>query len=388
MTRFLRHVPGRPAPERALIFNGPGADVDPATMEMFARRWESSLGVSIRVVAASSPEHAADELGAALEGVDVAVVNPGTADLVDAVPPDLPCAFVGFSYPGTAAARFDRGPLEDIAGRALDGYRWAIKYLIACCAWPFDLYRYGDERDQVAELRLPEGPGAHPVVVIIHGGGWKALWRKDIMAPMAVDLARRGYATWNIDFRRLGSGGGWPATFADVAAAIDALDEVIELASLDAGRIALLGHSSGGQLALWAAAPGCTRLRPAAVVSLAGLVDLVEGSRRELIGGENVVAKLLGGTPDEVPDRYASASPRALLPLGTPQILVQGLSDYILDLVDQNRVYAREAKVLGDAVRLIEIEGAEHLDLIEPGSAGWPVVVDSIEQAFLLAATK
>lgn len=387
MSQLLRHLEAGPRPERALIFNGPGVHVDPGTMEMFARRWEPALGLAISVVAASSAGSAGAELAAALDGIDVAVVNPGTSDLVDAVPPSILAAFVGFSYPGLATARFDRGPLEDIAGRALDGYRWALKYLIACREWPFDIYRYGEERDQVAELRLPEGPGPHPAVVIIHGGGWKALWRKDIMAPMAVDLARRGYATWNIDFRRLGCGGGWHATFDDVAAAIEALGELLEPARLDPGRVAILGHSSGGQLALWAAAPGRTRLRPAAVVSLAGLVDLVEGARRELIGGENVVAKLLGGSPEEVPERYAAASPRSLLPIGTPQVLVQGLSDYILDLVDQNRVYAREAAKRGDTVRLIEIEGAEHLDLIEPTSAGWPTVADSIEEAFLLAAT-
>ena len=387
MSRLLRHVDARPRPERALIFNGPGVQVDPGTMEMFAGRWEHALGLSIRVAWAGSPGAAATELEAALEGIDLVVVNPGTTDLVDAVPPETLAAVVGFSYPGLATARFDRGPLEDIAGRALDGYRWALKYLIACCEWPFDIYRYGEERDQVAELRLPEAPGPHPTVVIIHGGGWKALWRKDIMAPMAVELARRGYATWNIDFRRLGCGGGWPATFDDVAQAIDALGELVEPAGLDPDRVVILGHSSGGQLALWAAAPGNTRLRPAAVVSLAGLVDLVEGARRELIGGENVVAKLLGGSPEEVPERYAAASPRSLLPIGVPQVLVQGLSDYILDLVDQNRVYAREAATSGDTVRLIEIEGAEHLALIEPTSAGWPTVADSIQEAFQLAAT-
>jgi acetyl esterase/lipase len=387
VSQLLRHVEARPRPEHALIFNGPGVQVDPGTMEMFAGRWEPALGLSIRVAAASSAGSAAAELTAALEGIDVAVVNPGTADLVEAVPPNILAAFVGFSYPGLATARFDRGPLEDIAGRALDGYRWALKYLIACCEWPFAIYRYGEERDQVAELRLPEAPGPHPAVVIIHGGGWKALWRKDIMAPMAVDLARRGYATWNIDFRRLGCGGGWPTTFDDVAAAIDALGELVEPARLDRDRVAFVGHSSGGQLALWAAAPGNTRLRPAAVVSLAGVVDLAEGAKRELIGGENVVAKLLGGSPEEVPERYAAVSPRALLPIGIPQVLVQGLSDYILDLVDQNRVYAREAATLGDTVRLIEIEGAEHLHLIEPTAAGWPTVVDSIQEAFLLAAT-
>ena len=349
-------------------------------MAMFARRWESSLGVSIRV-AASGGGAAAAELRRAAAGVELAVVNPGSADLLDVLPPEILTAFVGFSYPGTPAARFDRGPLEDIAGRTLDGYRWAIKYLLACCEWPLAIYRYGDERDQVAELRLPEGPGPHPVVVLIHGGAWKALWRKDLMAPMAVEFARRGFATWNVEFRRLGGGGGWPTTFDDLSRAIGALRELGEKVPVDCARVVFVGHSSGGQLALWAAAPGRTPLRPVGVVSLAGISDLVEGARRRMFGGDNTAAEVLGGSPEEVPERYASASPRALLPLGVPQTLVQGLEDHLQDLVDQNRVHARAAEAAGDPVRLVEIEGATHMDLIEPTSLAWPVVAAEVERA-------
>lgn len=381
MISLLRRVEEFPRPTRVLIFNGSGVEVDESTLTMFAERWGQALGVSVRVAGDSSGANSSG-LGAAIkDGVDALVVNPGSATFIDCVPSQLPTAFVGFSYPGMPEARFERGPLEDIAGRGLDGYRWAIRYLIACSAWPFSLYRYGEERDQVAELRLPRGAGPHPVIVLIHGGGWKALWRKDIMASMAVDLARRGLATWNIEFRRLGCRGGWPATFEDVAAAIDALAVLPDEVGVDRSRVVYVGHSSGGQLALWAAAENTARIRAGAVVSLAGVVDLVEGAKRELIGGEGVITKLLGGTPEDVPERYASTSPKALLPLGTPQVLLQGLSDYILDLVEQNRVYAREARACGDSVRLVEIEGAEHLDLIEPSSSAWPTVAAEIDRA-------
>ncbi len=378
---LLRRVEARRRPARVLLFDGPGVSVDPSTIAMFASRWERSLGVSIRVAAYEGGDPAAELLRAA-EGVELAVVNPGSAELVEVLPPEILTAFVGFSYPGTEAARFDRGPLEDIAGRTLDGYRWAIKYLLACCEWPLAICRYGEERDQVAELRLPERPGLAPVVVLIHGGAWKALWRKDIMASMAVELARRGFASWNVEFRRLGGGGGWPATFEDLASAIGALGELGEQVPVDCDRVVFVGHSSGGQLALWAAAPGQTPLAPLAVVSLAGISDLVEGARRRMFGGDNTAAELVGGSPAEVPGRYASVSPRALLPLGVPQTLVQGLDDHLHDLVDQNRVYARAAEAAGDAVRLIEIEGATHMDLIEPGSAAWPLVAAELERPF------
>ena len=381
MIEILRQLEERPRPQKVVVFNGPGVSIDPTALKLFTERWEASLGVSIRAEGTGASD-AAPALAEAIDGgLDALIVNPGSADLVSAVPDGLLSAFVGFSYPGAISARFDRGPLEDIAGRGLDGYRWAIKYLLSCSAWPQTICRYGEERDQVGELRLPVGSGPHPLVVVIHGGGWKALWRKDIMAPMAVDLAQRGFATWNVEFRRLGAGGGWPTTFDDVAAAINAVEELCERFPLDRSRVLFVGHSSGGQLALWAAAAGEVRVRPAAVVALAALVDLFEGSRRELIGGENVIAKLLGGTASEVPERYAALSPRALLPLRTRQILIQGLSDYIHDLIDQNRVYAREAEAAGDPVSLVEIERAEHLDLIEPSSAGWPVVAAQIEQA-------
>ena len=227
---------------------------------------------------------------------------------------------------------------------------------------------------------FPTRAGPHPVVVLIHGGGWKALWGKDLMVPMAVDLARRGLASWNIEFRRLGNGGGWPSTFDDVSAAVDALAVVAEEHALDLERVALLGHSSGAQLALWAAARDDSRVQPALVVSLSGMVDLIEADRRGLIGGENVTARLLGGRVDEVPERYAAASPLERLPLGVRQLLVQGLADYIPDLVDTNRSYVRAAMSAGDPVELVELRGVDHMQPIEPGSAAWVETARRIEE--------
>jgi acetyl esterase/lipase len=190
--------------------------------------------------------------------------------------------------------------------------------------------RYGTEhRCQQAELHLPRGREPHPVVVTIHGGSWSAGYGKVVMRGLAGDLVRRGYAVWNIEYRKLGrgEGGGWPATFEDVALAIDHLATLAE--PLDLGRVIFFGHSAGGQLALWAAsrgnlpsgAPGAgPRVEPVAAVSAAGVADLAESYRETPRGA---VGRLMGGGPDEFPERYAVADPIALVPLAIPVLVVQ-----------------------------------------------------------------
>jgi acetyl esterase/lipase len=289
---------------------------------------------------------------------------------------------VRFSDAGGYLRTGDEDPRADvIVGRGIEGYYWAIRHLVSRGSWPVTTYRYGDHEDGIGDLRLPCGDAPHPVVVTIHGGGWKQRWQRDLMAPLAVDLARRGFATWNVEFRRVGGSGGWPTTFEDVDAAIAFLNTVASGLELDLERACFLGHSSGGHLALLAAARGQTGIRPSLVVSIAGIPDLVEAARRELIGGENIAARLLGGAPSEVPDRYAKASPSELLPLGYKQLLVQGLADYIPDLIDLNRGYARAAQSAGDAVRLLELPSVEHLEPIEPTTQAWRQIAGEIEKA-------
>jgi acetyl esterase/lipase len=245
---------------------------------------------------------------------------------------------------------------------------------------PAPVVRYGGHPDQVANLHLParEG-GPWPVVVLVHGGFWRERWDRTTTTPLARDLAARGLAVWNIEYRRVGQeGGGWPGTFEDVAAAVDALAEVPEA---DVSRVVSAGHSAGGHLALWlagrgrlpAGAPGAEpRVRPRAAIALAGVADLVRGSRAGL--GEGACDDLLGGGPDEVPDRYATASPTELLPLGVPQLLVHGRRDEIVP-VAQSRAYAEAAAAAGDEVELVEDAGAGHFEPIEPAHRCWVEVV-------------
>jgi acetyl esterase/lipase len=215
--------------------------------------------------------------------------------------------------------------------------------------------------------------------VVIHGGFWRSTYGRGLMDGLAADLAARGWAAWNLEYRRVGplAGGGWPATFADVAAGIDALAGLASSAPLDLGRVVTVGHSAGGHLALWAAArpglpDGAPGARPAVAVtgavSLAGVCDLAAAAR-DGVGG-SAVARLMGGGPERVPERYALASPAERLPLGVPQVMVHGDDDRLVP-VEQSRRYAAAARAAGDRCELVELPGVEHFALIDPRSGAW-----------------
>ncbi|HEY0409105.1 MAG TPA: alpha/beta fold hydrolase [Candidatus Dormibacteraeota bacterium] len=237
-------------------------------------------------------------------------------------------------------------------------------------------HHHGPGPDRWADLRLPPGPGPHPVAMLLHGGFWRMPWGADLMHALAGDLHRRGWATWNLEYRRLGAaGGGWPGTLEDVAAGADALAGMGP--DLDLRRLVAVGHSAGGHLALWlaarpglpAGAPGAGPLVvPAAVVALAAVSDLAGAAHLGLGGGAAV--ELLGGAPEQVPERYRVASPRQRLPLGVPQLLVHGELDDRVP-VAMSRGHAEAARAAGDAVELVVAPGAGHADMIDPQSRAW-----------------
>ena len=244
--------------------------------------------------------------------------------------------------------------------------------------------RYGEHPDQVANLHVPAAAGGPwPVVVLLHGGFCRAGWDRTLMTPLAHDLAGKGFFAWNVEYRRVGQdGGGWPGTLLDAAAAIDALAGVVEA---DPARVAVVGHSAGGQLALWLAArhllphdaPGTgPNVRPRIAVSLAGVCDLASGAREGL--GDGACEALLGGGPDAVPERYAAASPAALLPLGIAQLLVHGGRDDVVP-PQQSSDYAAAARAAGDDAELAEHPAADHLDVIDPAHAAWKLVAARLQ---------
>ncbi|MFN8095399.1 MAG: alpha/beta hydrolase [Vicinamibacteria bacterium] len=241
---------------------------------------------------------------------------------------------------------------------------------------------YGPAPQQKAELRLPRGKGPHPVVVLIHGGCWEAPWGFDHVRALADALRREGYATWSLEYRRLGDpGGGWPGTLDDVALGADHLRGIAAANALDLDRVVAVGHSAGGQLALWlggrAARPGSADrpLRLRGVVSLAGITDLAAGAAAQVCG--DAIPRLLGSVPAAVPERVAAASPIRRLPLGLPQRLVCGARDAIVP-IEQARGYEAAARAKGDDVSVTVVDGAGHFELVAPGSVAWAAVRDAV----------
>lgn len=240
------------------------------------------------------------------------------------------------------------------------------------------LHRYGDHAAQFCELALPRGPGPFPVAVLIHGGFWQAQYDRKLEWLLFRSLRRRGFAVWNMEYRRLGAGGGWPMTFEDVAAGFDALAGQTDRLDLD--RVVTIGHSAGGHLATWIAArhklpdgaPGAApRLRPAAAVAQAGCVDLREVAALAR-GGPSAVHELLDGRPEKVPERYALASPSELLPLGVPTLLVHGEDDRTVPPWI-SRDYADEA---GGEAELVMVPGEAHRAHLWPRSKCWDAVLE------------
>jgi acetyl esterase/lipase len=250
---------------------------------------------------------------------------------------------------------------------------------------------YGAGPLHFGDLWLPaDAGGERTTVVFVHGGCWESKYSLDHASYAAEALAKDGYVVWVPEYRRLGDGGGgWPGTFEDVAAAVDFVRALAESEPMvDAERVILSGHSAGAQLALWAGARarhprrgsgrGTERpLAPIGVVSLAGITDLAAYSTGT--GDCNgAVARLLGGTPMQQPERYASASPIALLPIGAPLALVHGDLDPIVPIALTD-AFGAAARARGDRITVTAITGAGHFEVIAPRSFAWPAVVAAFQ---------
>lgn len=244
--------------------------------------------------------------------------------------------------------------------------------------WGLDPIQFGD-------LRLPDGPGPHPVAVLIHGGCWLSAYSLHYMGAMADALKAAGIASWNVEYRRVGdAGGGWPGTLLDAGHAIDDLRFLATKYPLDLSRVVLSGHSAGGHLALWAAArhrlPAGDPLRGddplpiRGVVALAPLVDLAASVSDTTPLCDRSAIQLLGGTPAEVPDRYAQTSPAERLPLGIRYAIVQGADDPLVPAAHVTP-FVEAARRAGDEVQLELVPDAGHFELVAPGTAAFAIVL-------------
>ena len=208
-------------------------------------------------------------------------------------------------------------------------------------------HSYGEHPSQFCELY----EGGENVAVLIHGGFWRARYGLDQQRDIAADLVARGWTVWNVEYRRLGDGGGWPQTVDDVRSAIEALP-------VEAARVVAIGHSAGGHLAVRAAAD----VPLSGVVSQAGALDLYDLWRRGT--SDHVVRQFLGGSPEEVPERYEAATPR---PPGVPLLLVHGARDEDVP-VQMSRDFG------GGELVVIDDEG--HMEHLDPGSRCWRAVIE------------
>ena len=255
---------------------------------------------------------------------------------------------------------------------------------------PDQTVHYGPAPSQVAELFLPKAKGPHPVVVLLHGGCFlKAYEGFPQTSALAADLAGRGYAVWNVEYRKLGErGAGYPGTFQDVATAIDRLRTEALRYDLDLRRVVALGHSAGGHLALWAASrgklPAASPLHVAdplpigAVISLAGIGDLKgQGKVFGLPCGEDTIDRLVDSAHRKAP--FADTSPAELLPSPAKVVMVHGVFDSVMPPYT-GETYARQVRAAGGAAEVVIIPGAGHFDLVIATTPAWREIVALLDR--------
>ncbi|WP_309604276.1 alpha/beta hydrolase [Phenylobacterium sp.] len=249
---------------------------------------------------------------------------------------------------------------------------------------------YGPAPSQVTELFLPKVRGPHPVVILLHGGCFLQQYEGFAQtSALAADLAGRGYAVWNVEYRKLGEpGAGYPGTFQDVGAAVDRLRAEAPKYHLDLGRVVAIGHSAGGHLALWAASRGrlpadsalhvADPLKIGAVISLAGIGDLAgQGKVFALPCGDDTLDRLLDTAHRKAP--YADTSPAELLPTGAKVVMVHGVFDPVMPPYT-GRDYVLKVQAAGDKAEVVTIADAAHFDLVIPTTRAWTQIVAILER--------
>jgi acetyl esterase/lipase len=241
---------------------------------------------------------------------------------------------------------------------------------------------YGSDPSQFADLHLPAGRRRPGTVVLIHGGWWGPHFGADHLDKVAADLAGRGWVVWNIEYRRLDLGGGYPSTLEDAAAAIDHL---ATLADVDTERVVAIGHSAGGHLATWAGgraglaagAPGAQPvIEVAGVMSLAGVLDLGAAARQKL--GNGAAFRLMGGDPGELPERYVVADPLGQVPIPAAVCCVHARADDRVPFA-QSVTYVAAARTTGQDAQLLEVDG-DHFSVTDTTAPTWPAIIRKLEE--------
>ncbi|MEE8602839.1 type II 3-dehydroquinate dehydratase [Euzebya tangerina] len=353
------------------------------------RAWAAELGVAhVEDFQSNHEGQLLDRLHAARGQVDGIVFNPGAFthssyalhDAIEAI--EVPTVEVHISNveerePWRRISLVRPACVHTIYGRGVEGYRWAVRHLVSRSAWPVERVRYGDDPDAWLDVRLPDAPGPHPVVVLVHGGFWRHYWTFDTVESIAVDLARRGVAVAVPEYRRVGPVSRseddppvWDAHL-DVARAVSA---VLSHDEIDGGRWAIAGHSAGGQLAIAALdalqhSDGGEVEPPRLVVSLAGVVDLPRAVEDDLGGG--AAGRYVAGLADPV-----RVSPMHRLPLTAPLLVAHGRQDPSVP-VAYSEAYAAAAADTGVDVESLITDGG-HFEYLEPEDPAWTAVADRL----------
>jgi acetyl esterase/lipase len=255
---------------------------------------------------------------------------------------------------------------------------------------------YGKDSLQFGEIRVPAGAGPFPIAILVHGGCWSAKLENlpeavtsfELLRPLASALAEAAIASWNIEYRRLGNeGGGWPGTYLDLSGATDLLRDIAPRYHLDLDRAIVIGHSSGGQLAMWLVAraklPKSSLLHTDSPLSLKGVINIdgppdletFRAIEQPMCGGP-VVTKFIGGTPAEFPNRYREGSVTGLLPTGVRQeLFIRAKPAQLSGLLEQ---YVGVAEKVGDPIQMLTLMGNSHFDGINPKAPDWETVMASV----------
>ncbi|MBX7152344.1 alpha/beta hydrolase [bacterium] len=242
--------------------------------------------------------------------------------------------------------------------------------------------KYGSDLSQEGDFFIPDGKPL-ALFCLFHGGFWLMPYGRDQMTAVAQKLVQKGFAVWNVGYRRIGEkGGAWPGTFEDAVASINHVHHLFKTYRIpNDTKVVLIGHSAGGQLAIWAGKQNeldkpihtALQIKSDLIVGLAPAIDLVKTFEERL--GNQSVLHLLKGTPDEIPERYALYDPMQFTPIRIPQLVIHGKDDDVLS-VQWSRNYVERMQSAGTSIELIEIAGGGHMDFIDPNSSAITAMTD------------
>ena len=371
---------------RMLLLNGPNLNLlgsrDPEIygtttlpeLEQMCRAWAEDMGHQLEAFQSNHEGALVDAIQDARGVFDGIVLNGGALThysyaITDAlVAVDIPTVEIHISNIRAREEWRRRSVTEpatsyQIFGRGIAGYEAAIRRLHHDHVSPATVHGH-DHPDRVGDLRIPDGQGPHPVVVLVHGGFWREIYTRDTLDGLAVDLTTRGYATWNIEYRRIPPLGAWRTTIGDVVDAIDEVSVLAESFAMDASTVTVVGHSAGAHLAAMAA--GRVANPPQRIVLLGGVLDL-----SVLPTEHDALPSFLG---DELGTHRDQVDPILQVPLAVPTTVVHGDRDESVAPV-QSANFAAAASAAGDDVIHMALPESDHWDVIDARSDAWHQIV-------------